>query len=378
MATHDDSDAFVHFEESDFFNTRKDARQERRLITKRDRSKFKKTDQEQLKKNVEHSKEALSDSLIEGLVINIRSQDITVSHDNHLFTCTLRGVLKKENVQKRNLIIVGDKVLFQKIDGTSGVVVEIRERKSIISRSDPLDQKKEHLLVANVDQVFITVSCIDPPLRPAIIDRYIIAAQRGNVRPIIVCNKVDLLQDASIESFLLEKGKEIFEECRRVYRELCIQFIETSVTTLQGIEELKALMKDKISAFCGQSGTGKSSILGLILGQSLRVGKTVQRTKKGSHTTTFAQLFSIPQGGWCVDTPGIKSFGVWKLTPNQVRKFYPEFEALSSECQFPDCSHRGEKGCAIEKALEENKISPFRYESYLSLLSSVEDKHLRR
>ncbi len=371
MGKNDGSDSFIHYEESDFFNIRKDARQERRLISRKDRSKFKKTDQEQRKKREEPL--ILREDLNVGLIINIRSQDITVSSENDLYTCTLRGVLKKENVQKKNLVIVGDKVHFQKIDETQGVIVDVCTRHSVLSRSDPLDQKKEHLLVANVDQVFITVSCIDPPLRPAIIDRYLIAAQRGNVQPIIICNKIDLLDIARDE-----RAKDLLEECKKIYQNLGIQFLETSTSSNIGIEKVKALMKDRISAFCGQSGTGKSSILSLILGHPLRVGKTVQRTKKGAHTTTFAELFPIPQGGWCVDTPGIKSFGVWKLEPSQVRKFFPEFEELSSECQFPDCSHRGEKGCALEKALEERRISPLRYESYLSLLSSVEDKHLRR
>lgn len=137
-------------------------------------------------------------------------------------------------------------------------------------------------------------------------------------------------------------------------------------------------MKDRVSVFSGQSGTGKSSLINTIAGFDLKVGKTVTATRKGSHTTSFTQLLPLPFGGWCIDTPGIKSFGVWELQEQDLRGYFEEIHEASRGCKFPDCRHQEEPGCAIAQAIEDGKISILRYASYLSLLESIKKEHLRR
>ncbi|HXF28650.1 MAG TPA: ribosome small subunit-dependent GTPase A, partial [Chlamydiales bacterium] len=229
-----------------------------------------------------------------------------------------------------------------------------------------------HLIAANIDQVIITVSVVDPPLRPSIIDRYLIAAEKGGLKAIIVCNKMDLLDDAH------EVERILADECRDIYRTIGVPFLQTSITSGEGLQSLIDIMKDRTSVFSGQSGAGKSSLLNVICGFNLKVGKTVASTKKGAHTTSWAELLPLPFGGYVVDTPGIKSFGIWDVTKEDIRNYFTEIADHSRFCKFQDCSHRQEPGCSIPEAVEKGIISELRYNSYLNLLESIEEEHLRR
>jgi ribosome biogenesis GTPase / thiamine phosphate phosphatase len=367
---------FIHHEESDFFNVRKDYRQERKRVSQKDRSKYKKTDQDQLKKAKQE--EIPLDSLKRGIVLSIRPQQFCVQCEGALFSCSLRGSLKKETSKMKNLVIVGDYVRFEDIGSGNGVISSVEKRRSVLSRADNLSQQKEHLIAANVDQVFITVSVMDPPLRLPIIDRYLIAAAKGNLHPIIICNKIDLLDDTAFDETDREIAREALAECHKTYTAIGIEFIEVSSKTGFGIDKLAELMKDRISVFSGQSGSGKSSLINAITGLDLKVGRTVVRYKKGSHTTSFTQLLPLQCSGWCIDTPGIKSFGVWDLKEQDIRTYFTEICAAGSHCKFPDCRHRGEPGCSVPALIEEGAISQLRYNSYLSLLEGIKLEHLRR
>jgi len=358
---------FIHYEESDFFSTKKDSRQERRLITKKDRSQYKKTD---LGKTIKE--DILEADLLSGRVSSVCGQDIFVDVDGKTLTCTLRGVFKKLTARQKNPLVVGDRVLLDKDHS----IRKIEPRTTTLSRADNLSHQKEHLIAANIDQVLITVSVIDPPLRPPIIDRYLIAALKGNMHPIIVCNKVDLLHDPAFPEADYENA--LMQECRAIYANIDIPFIEVSTVTGEGIKKLRELMKDKTSVFSGQSGAGKSSLLNAIAGFDLKVGRTVAASRKGSHTTSQAQLLQLPFGGYVIDTPGIKSFGLWNVSQDEVRNLFPDLAEAGKKCKFQDCDHRGEAGCAIPEALEEGTVSPIRYESYLNLLGSIEAEHFRR
>lgn len=364
---------FIHHEESDYFDTRKDAKFERKMAKQRDRSKYKKTDQDKLKMR-EKEAAPLIGNFSKGICTMIRPEQYFISSDGKSYICSLRGALKKEKSKLKNLVIVGDIVQFEETGSDTGVIVAIEPRKSVLSRAEHLSQQKEHLIAANVDQVFITVSVVDPLLRLTVIDRYLIAASKGELHPIILCNKIDLLDDSPMGV----DQKAIFDECLKVYPSLGISFLPVSTETGVGIDKLKELMKDRISVFSGQSGTGKSSLINIAAGFDLKVGKTVAATRKGSHTTSFTQLLPLPFGGWCIDTPGIKSFGVWELQEQDVRGYFEEIQTASRGCKFPDCSHQEEPDCAIPKAIDDGKISILRFASYLSLLESVKKEHLRR
>jgi ribosome biogenesis GTPase len=361
-----------YYDEANLFEGKKWGRKERKLAQRRDRSKYKKSDQDQEKKLAKgvHYKEPFA----RGIVTGIQGSEIHVDSQGKKHICTLRGTLKQDVRRLKNLVVVGDFVHFDSGDA----ITEIEPRQKSLSRADHLSQQKEHCLAANVDLVLITTSCVDPPLRPTIIDRYLIAAEKGGLHPVIICNKVDLLDspDYPLEKRAAERA--LFDECKKIYTSLGIAFIAASCETGEGLPLLKETMSNRISVFSGQSGSGKSSLINAITGWQLKIGKTVAHSKKGSHTTSSTALLALPFGGYVVDTPGIKSFGVWDLEPKDVRHFFPEIALLATSCKFSDCSHRGEEGCAIRDALEQGKISSLRYESYLNIVSSLEIEHLRR
>lgn len=234
------------------------------------------------------------------------------------------------------------------------------------------------MIAANIDQVLITTSVLTPPLKPPLIDRYIIAAQKGNMQPVIVVNKIDLLDSTEFDETVREQQRALVEDCRLAYEGVGIPFLVISVEENRGIEELRELMKDKTSVFSGQSGTGKSSLINQLTGLDLPVGETVRQTRKGAHTTTQAQLVPLDCGGFCVDTPGIKSFGMWDLAKEEVQVYFSEIQKSSGSCHFPNCTHTHEDHCQVRLDVDEGKIPLLRFESYLSLIESVDQKHQRR
>lgn len=386
-ATHNEMDRLLPrkwigcpIEEEYFGDMRKQRKAERKQASEKDRSKYKKTDRAQYERRLasqQHKDEDKRD-LKRGRVLSILSQGIIVAYDNQLFTCALRGTLKKEKGLFKNLVTVGDFVLFRLSDGQEGVIHSVEARTSVLSRADNLSQRKEQLIAANIDQLLIVTSVIEPALKSFLVDRYIIAAYKGGMVPVIIVNKVDLLAIIENEE---EKERELlfYEEFLNAYRAAGILIITVSTVTGEGIEELKKVMKDKASVFSGQSGVGKSSLINALTGLDLRVGKTVERTKKGSHTTTTAQLIPLSWGGWCIDTPGIKSFGIWDVKRNEVEQYFSEIYEAGKYCKYPTCSHiHGEEDCAVCDAVNEGKISPLRYESYGYLIDSIDREHLRR
>lgn len=365
------------FEDGDFRDRRKEKKLERKLASANDRSKYKKTDQDKYLKSVAKANEAKldKDNLLEGRVLSIMPQGIVVDHEGHTIICILKGLLKKEKTLSKNLVTVGDFVLFEKASENEGVIAHVKPRHSILSRADNLSRRKEQLIAANIDQVLITTSVVDPELKPPLIDRYIIATDKGNMTPIIIVNKIDLLSEDTEQA---EVERIMYEELLKAYAKAGVKVIPVSTRTGEGLEELRQVMRNKASVFSGQSGVGKSSLINAITGMDLRVGETVEKTKKGSHTTTTTQLIPLEFGGWCIDTPGIKSFGVWNLDKDEIEAYFPEIHTCGLDCKFVDCTHSHEENCAVLKAVEEETISPMRYESYQALMQTINDEHVRR
>ncbi len=368
-------------QEAHFFNkTRKDAKIARKLISAKDRSKFKKTDWQKFKKSEELHKniKLRKEDLLEGRVLSIVPEGVIVEQQQKLFTCTLRGLLKKDKSLYKNLITVGDTVLFELKNQEEGLIAHVQPRYSVLSRADNLSRRKEQLIAANIDQVLITASLFEPIVKSSLIDRYVIAARKGNMVPIIIINKIDLLESADLDADLLAKGLYLLEEMVKAYKTIGIPLLAVSSVTGQGIAELKAIMQNKASVFSGQSGVGKSSLINTVAEKSLQVGEIVSRTQKGCHTTTTTNLLSLSFGGWCIDTPGIKSFGVWDLKKEEIENYFSEIHHYGLQCKFPNCSHLHESDCAVQQALEKGELSLLRYESYATLIESTFQKHVRR
>ena len=316
----------------------------------RDQSKYKKTDLRAIPK----PKKPL---LPKGRVIAIVKEGIWVDSGQTRFLATLKGQLKKEKKQAKNLVAVGDFVRFTKDLSIS----HIDERHSFLARTD-VSGKKEQLIAVNVDQAVIVVSVVSPNLKPALVDRYLTAAEKGNIHPIIVINKIDLLEEN-------EKKEVLYRQFLTGYEKLGFPILSISAQKFVGLDSLRELLRDKVSVFSGQSGVGKSSMLNACFGLTLKTGELAQKTAKGSHTTTQAELLSLPDGGYCVDTPGVQSFGIWNLSLNEVVAHFHDLQGYG--CKYHDCTHISEPDCAVVEALKEGKISRMRFESYRSLLNEA-------
>lgn len=367
-------------EEEFFGDERKQSKIDRKIAQAKDRSKYKKTDKAKFLQSVkeDQKQKVKGEHSKRGRVISIVPEGIMVAYEDTVIACHLRGILKKERTQSKNLVTVGDYVLFEEYEDGFGVIAQVEPRQSVLSRADNLSRRKEQLIASNIDQVIITVSVVQPALKASLVDRYIIAAKKGNMAPIIAITKVDLLEDDDVDPVLREVEEEILEMMLQTYPNLGIPIVLISNVTGEGIDELKLLMKDKSSVFSGQSGVGKSSLINAVTGLDIRVGAIVDKTKKGAHTTTTTNLLPLSFGGWCIDTPGIKSFGVWDLEKQELDGYFTEINAIGRGCKFPNCSHLHEESCAVKDALESGELSPLRYESYQSLLASISSQHIRR
>jgi len=252
-------------------------------------------------------------------------------------------------------IAIGDKVLFSP---ERRRVEEVLPRRTVLSRTDPHNTRVERVIAANVDLVVNVVSLKSPPLRPGLIDRYLIAIGKSGAEPLLCINKMDLMTS--------EEDREPL----RPYRALGFPVIACSAATGDGIELLKAALAGKLCVFAGHSGVGKSSLLNA-LDPTLQVkeGSVSSGNDKGRHTTTSSALYHLPNGAVVIDTPGIREFGLWDVSVADVRRYYAEFEAC--RCAFSDCMHTHEPGCGVKAAVEFGAISEARYQGYLRILASL-------
>ncbi len=300
---------------------------------------------------------------LHGRVIKGLSGFFTVDTDQGQIVAQVPGRLKKER-KDTDIVAVGDWVTVSaNADGT-GTIEEVSERESVLSRTRPgahdarrLAADREQVLVANPDQVVFVFAVRKP--RPSLrkLDRFLVVAEMNDLPAIINANKVDLLDST-------DEAREMFQ----VYEDLGYQVIYTSAKTGEGIEELAEALRDKISVMTGSSGVGKSSLLNTIQpGLGLRVNEVSQATEKGLHTTRHAEMFPLDEGGYVVDTPGIRGLALFDIEPAELDAYFREIAPLVEQCRFSDCSHQHEPGCAVLAALEEGAISAERYDSYLRL-----------
>jgi ribosome biogenesis GTPase / thiamine phosphate phosphatase len=253
---------------------------------------------------------------------------------------------------------VGDRVSFSR---ERQRIMQILPRSSALSRPDPHNPRIERVIAANIDVVVNVVSVKMPPLHPGLIDRYLIAIENSGADPLICVNKADLIDDhAAIEQQLSP------------YRELGVDIVLCSAATGHGLAELTARLAGRTCVFTGHSGVGKSSLLNALApGLDIATGAVSEVHEKGRHTTAGSKLYRLPGGGVIIDTAGIREFGLWRVTPDQVRGYFHDFDAVANRCAFSDCSHTHEPNCAVIPAVEAGTISRARYESYRRILGSA-------
>jgi ribosome biogenesis GTPase len=279
--------------------------------------------------------------------------NLVQTDDGQRFRCKVRQVLKSLSTDERSIVSTGDRVWILPLPGDVGVIERVEPRHGILTRAS---RGREHVLVANVDQVVIVVSLKEPDLKLHLIDRYLASAEQGGIRPIICLNKADLVDPVEMQTIV------------GYYSQLGIPTILTSAITGMGLERLRRILKDRQSVISGQSGVGKSSLLNVIQPElGLRVREVSDVNQKGKHTTTTAELIRLDFGGWVVDTPGIRQFELWDMLPEEAEGFFPEIRPYVPLCGFPDCRHTHEERCAVKNAVALRYLSEQRYFSYLGM-----------
>jgi ribosome biogenesis GTPase len=289
-----------------------------------------------------------------GRVVRIHGlESVVEADDGAQYRCGVRRLLKTLAIEGRHVVAVGDRVWFRPGGDRQGLIEKVEPRRGLVTRGY---RRREHVIVSNIDQLLIVSALEQPGLKLPLIDRYLISAEKGGVRPVIVLNKADLVDLAEYQWVL------------GLYTQLGYETVATSAADGRGIDHLRALLGHGATAFSGQSGVGKSSLLNAIQpGLNLRVREVSDWTFKGKHTTTNAELIRLNSGGYVVDTPGLRQFELWGVEPSEVEGYFIEFRPYIPLCKFPDCSHTHEADCAVKDAVHFGQIDLGRYESYLKL-----------
>jgi ribosome biogenesis GTPase len=289
-----------------------------------------------------------------------------------VWNCRIKGKFKLKDYKLTNPVAVGDIVKFdaEKEEG-HGIITDIQPRNNFVLRRSTRQKHFMHLIACNVDQAFVIVTIKRPNIKPGFIDRFLLTTESYNIPTYIIFNKCDIYDAEDLE---------LYEALKVIYKNAGYQTMLVSAENGQGLDELKALLKDKTTLISGHSGVGKSSLVNAIQPQfELRTGDISGITDKGMHTTTFAEMFELDFGGRIIDTPGIKELGFLNMEPKDVSHNFPEIFALSPKCKYSNCLHINEPHCAVKAAIEKGEIHSLRYQSYLSIMEEVMDqKHWER
>ena len=305
-----------------------------------------------------------------GLVVkNTGSWYTVLTDDGQLIDSKVKGNFRLKGIRSTNPVAVGDRVeLVANAEGTAFITAIEDRRNYIIRRSQNLS-KQSHIIAANVDQAFLVVTVDFPQTSTTFIDRFLASAEAYRVPVVLVFNKTDLL-DADLLRYQ--------QMMMALYENIGYHCVAISAETGDGIEALRPLLQQKITLLSGNSGVGKSTLINrLVPDANLRTAEISDAHHTGQHTTTFSEMISLPDGGWLIDTPGIKGFGTFDMEPEELTSYFPEIFRFSKDCRFSNCTHTHEPGCAVLQALEDHFIAQSRYQSYLSMMEDKDGSKYR-
>jgi len=298
-------------------------------------------------------------SCLPGRVLSVHGLSSVVHiADGREYRCATRRLLKSLSTDQRHVVAAGDNVWIRPEGESEGFIERIEPRVSVLSRTS---KGRQHVIVANIELLVIVTSAAEPTIKPNLIDRYLLTAEKIGVRPVICVNKIDLVNPADLQPLI------------GVYGQMGYEVLLASATTGFGADRLRKVIAGRESVVSGQSGVGKSSLLNVVepdLG--LRVAAVSEENQKGKHTTTTARLLPLSFGGYVVDTPGIRQFQLWDVSPEEVAGFYRDIRPYVNNCRFPNCSHTHERDCAVKDAVADGRLDARRYESYCHIYQGDE------
>lgn len=307
---------------------------------------------------------------MKGLVIKNTGSWYSVKTDSgKVVECKIKGNFRLKGIRSTNPVAVGDNVEIALNSEGTAFITHIEERRNYIIRKSQNLSKQSHILAANVDQAFLIVTVNYPQTSTTFIDRFLASAEAYSVPVVLVFNKCDILSDDErhYQQSVIHLYETIGYECR-----------EVSATTGEGVDGLHALLKGKITLLSGNSGVGKSTLINKILPEAnLRTAEISDAHNTGMHTTTFSEMLELPEGGYIIDTPGIKGFGTFNMEPEELTSYFPEIFHFSKGCKFSNCTHTHEPGCAVLKAIDDHFIAQSRYQSYLNMLEDKDENKYR-
>lgn len=305
-----------------------------------------------------------------GLVIKNTGSWYTVRTDEGLdVDCKIKGNFRLKGIRSTNPVAVGDIVDIVRNQEGTAFITAIHDRRNYIIRKSQNLSKQSHIIAANVDQAFLIVTVNYPQTSTIFIDRFLATAEAYSVPMVLVFNKTDILSD---------EERHYQEMMMRLYETVGYKCVAVSATTGLGMDAILPMLKDKKTLLSGNSGVGKSTFINHILpGANLRTSEISDAHNTGMHTTTFSEMLELPEGGYLIDTPGIKGFGTFDMEPEELTSYFKDIFHFSKECRFNNCTHTHEPGCAVLKAVEDHYIAASRYQSYLSMLEDKDENKYR-
>ena len=308
---------------------------------------------------------------MKGLVVkNTGSWYVVKTDEDTLVDCKIKGNFRLKGIRSTNPVAGGDWVTIAPNKEGTAFITEIEDRKNYIIRKSTNLSKQSHIIAANVDVALLVVTVSRPVTSTVFIDRFLASAEAYRVPVILVFNKTDLLTP---------EERHYQEMMMTLYETVGYHCVELSAETGEGVEQLLPLLQGKVSVLSGNSGVGKSTLINRIIpGLQLRTAEISDAHQMGMHTTTFSEMLSLPEGGWLIDTPGIKGFGTFDMEPEELTGYFKEIFEFSHQCRFNNCTHTHEPGCAVIEAVKNHYMAESRYQSYLSMLEDKEEGKYRK